>query len=132
MRMMFVLLALTLALVATGASAQSLSPMSNAGFTPSDVKAFRLMVGNPYKTRVVFEAEVMDPTFTSAAPYAAVNAPEFALAPGASRPIIVEFKIVPPYKERTIGVCIWPKVVAGPIQPRVCGLYTGKLYNAGG
>ncbi len=114
------------------AAAQSLSPMSNSGLTPSDIKGFRLMIGNPYKTRMIFDVLVLDPSFVSPAPQAVVNDAEIALAPGASRPVIVEFKVLPPYKERTIGVCVRPKGLRGPVQPRVCGLYTGKLIGARG
>jgi hypothetical protein len=114
------------------AQAQSLSPMHSTGLTPSIIKGFRLVVGNPYKTRMVFVISVMNPEFTVAAADAMVTAPEIILAPGASRPVIVEFKINPALKERTIGVCVSPKDLAGPVLPRVCGTYTGKLLSAGG
>jgi hypothetical protein len=124
MRALIAVLA-TLALQAP-AMAQSLSPMRNAGVTPGDIKGFRLMVGNPYRTRLTFRVQLTDATFAAPASEAVVNAPEFRLAPGASRPIIVEFRIDPKAKERTIGVCISPKDLPGPLLPRVCGLYTGK------
>lgn len=114
------------------AGAQSLSPMRNAGTTPSDIKGFRLVVGNPYRTRLVFAVRLTDDKFAADATGAVVNAPEFALAPGASRPIIVQFRIAPNAKERTIGVCISPKDLAGPLLPRVCGLYTGRRPGARG
>ena len=114
------------------AAAQSLSPMSNSGLTPSDIKGFRLMIGNPYKTRMIFLVEPMDPKFKVVAPDAAVNQPEIALAPGATRPVIVTFKIDPQLKERTIGVCVLPKDLECPVLPRVCGTYTGKLIGVGG
>ena len=114
------------------AAAQSLSPMHNAGLTPSAIKGFRLTVGNPYATRMVFLVIPMDPKFRGAAADATVNAPEIALAPGASRPVIVTFRIDPALKERTIGVCVLPKDLAGPVLPRVCGTYTGKLLSAPG
>src|SRR5262249_20266858 len=120
------------AVYAVPARAQSLSPMHNVGVTPSDVKGFRLIVGNPYRQRMVFLVLPMDPKFKLVATDAMVNTPEIALAPGASRPVIVQFRIQPALKERTIGVCVQPKDIAGPILPRVCGTYTGKLLSAGG
>jgi len=128
-----IVLALAAAVPATlPAAAQSLSPMHNAGLTPSLVKGFRLVVGNPYRTRMVFLVQPMDPKFRVVAADAMVNAPEIALAPGSSRPVIVTFKIDPLLKERTIGVCVLPKDLDGPLLPRVCGTYTGRLLGAGG
>ena len=124
--------AAVLGITAGPAAAQSLSPMHNAGLTPSAIKGFRLTVGNPYTTRMVFLVVPMDPKFRVAAADAVVSAPEIALAPGASRPVIVTFRIDPALKERTIGVCVLPKDLAGPVLPRVCGTYTGKLLSAPG
>lgn len=117
---------------ATGASAQSLSPMRNEGETPSDIKGFKLAVGNPYKSRMVFEIIPMDPEFEVRAADAAVNFPELAMAPGTTRQVIVTFRIDPQIKERTIGVCVQPKQITGTVKPRVCGTYTGRLQRAGG
>lgn len=114
------------------ANAQSLSPMRNMGVTPSDVKGFRLVVGNPYPTRMTFLVIPMDAKFKVIAADAVVSAREIRLAPGASRPVIVTFKIDSALKERTIGVCVQPKDLEGTILPRVCGTYTGKLLSAGG
>jgi len=126
------ILAILCALAAAGpAAAQSLSPMRDAGATPSAVKGFRLTVGNPYKTRMSFIVVAMEPGFAVPARDAAVSAPEFRLAPGAARPVIVSFRINPVLKERTIGVCVMPKQVEGPILPRVCGTYTGRMAGAG-
>jgi len=120
-------------LLATGGSAaQSLSPMRADGGTPSEVKGFRLTLGNPYKTAMIFVVPPMNPAFTALAANAVVTAPELRLAPGASRPVIVKFKIDPGLKERTIGVCVQPKDLEGPILPRVCGTYTGHRLGAGG
>lgn len=118
--------------LAVPAAAQSLSPMRNTGPTPSDTKGFRLTIGNPYRTRMVFRVTPMEPGFSLPAKAAAVNFPEIALAPGASRPVIVTFRIDPPRKERTIGVCVEPKGLSGPVLPRVCGTYTGKRLGLGG
>lgn len=126
------ILFLALALAACPAAAQSLSPMRDAGTTPSAVKGFRLMVGNPYKTRMSFIVTPMEPGFAVPARDAAVSVSEFRLAPGATRPVIVSFRIDPALKERTIAVCVMPKQVEGPILPRVCGTYTGRLAGAGG
>jgi hypothetical protein len=126
------ILALLIAGFSLPAVAQSLTPMTNSGLTPSDVKGFRLVVGNPYKTRMIFTAIATDATFGKAVQQVVISAPEFALAPGASRPIIVTFKIPAPLKERTIGICISPEDLTGPVLPRVCGRYTGKLISAGG
>lgn len=114
------------------ASAQSLSPMHNSGVTPSDIKGFRLSVGNPYPTRMTFLVLPMEPGFKVAAADAAVDNPQLTLAPNTSRQVIVTFKIDPPRKERTIGVCVEPKDLGGTVLPRVCGTYTGKLMGAGG
>ena len=130
LKLTFVALAAGL-LACTTAHAQSLSPMNNNGVTPSDIKGFRLVVGNPYDRRMTFEVIPMDPAFEIAATGAAVSAPEIRLAPGASRPVIVKFKIDPAVKERTIGVCVQPKDLEGPILPRVCGTYTGRRLSAG-
>jgi hypothetical protein len=119
-------------LLATPAAAQSLSPMHADGATPSDTKGFRLAVGNPYPGRMVFEITPMDPKFRVAAADAAVNFPVLTMAPGTTRQVIVTFKIVPPQKERTIGVCVQPKNLAGTVQPRVCGTYTGRRLGVGG
>lgn len=125
------IVALALALAASPAAAQSLSPMRDAGTTPSAVKGFRLTVGNPYRTRMSFIVVPMEPGFIVPAREAAVSVSEFRLAPGASRPVIVSFRIDPAAKERTIAVCVMPKQVEGPILPRVCGTYTGRLAGAG-
>jgi len=123
-------LSLALAIVigqAGAAAAQSLSPMHNEGTTPSDVKGFRLTVGNPYRSKLTFLVIPMDTKFRVVAADARVNFPEIIMAPGTTRQVIVTFKITPPRKERTIGVCVQPKDLAGTVLPRVCGTYTGKL-----
>jgi hypothetical protein len=133
MQLKLATLALVAVLALTGAAqAQSLSPMRNLGMTPSDVKGFKLVVGNPYDTRMTFTVTPMDPAFKVSVADAVVSAPEIRLAPGASRPIIVKFKIDPALKERTIGVCVQPRDLDGPILPRVCGTYTGRRLSAGG
>jgi hypothetical protein len=106
-------------------SAQSLSPMHGAGPTPSDTKAFRLRIGNPYKTAMTFVILPMDPDFQNPAEHAAVQPREVRLAPGASRSVLAAFRVGPDQKERTIGVCVQPKAIAGTVLPRVCGTYTG-------
>lgn len=126
------LVGLAALVAASAAAAQSLSPMRADGSTPSEIKGFRLTVGNPYRQRMVFEIIPMDAKFERVAANAAVSAPEIRLAPGASRPVIVQFKIDPKSKERTIGVCVQPKDLDGPVLPRVCGTYTGRLIGPGG
>ena len=128
MQLRLALIAVVLLLGLTGAAAaQSLSPMHKAGGTPSDIKGFRLQVGNPYDVPMVFIIVPMEPGFEIEALQAVVNPPEFRLSPGASRSVMVAFKIGPDQKERTIGVCVMPKAVAGHVLPRVCGTYTGTL-----
>lgn len=124
--------ALLILAAATAAAGQSLSPMRNDGETPSDIKGFKLYIGNPYKSRMVFEVIPMDPKFEVAALDAAVNFPEITMAPGTTRQVIVTFRIDPRIKERTIGVCVQPKQIEGTVKPRVCGTYTGRLRRAGG
>lgn len=120
-------------LALTGAAAaQSLSPMRSDGETPSMVKGFKLAVGNPYSTRMTFLVTPMDLRFEVAAADAAVNFPEITMAPGATRQVIVTFRIDPKVKERTIGVCVQPKSIEGTVMPRVCGTYTGRLHRLGG
>ncbi len=126
-------LAALLVLALTGAAgAQSLSPMRKAGETPSLVKGFKLIIGNPYKTRMTFEIVPMDPAFRMRAADAAVNFPQITMAPGTTRQVIVTFRIDPAIKERTIGVCVQPQAIEGTVMPRVCGTYTGRLRGARG
>lgn len=115
-----------------GALGQSLSPMHNSGPTPSDIKGFRLTVGNPYRQRMTFLVIPMDTKFTIAAADAEVNFPEISMAPGTTRQVIVTFRIDAVRKERTIGVCVQPKDLPGTVLPRVCGTYTGRRFGAGG
>lgn len=114
------------------ALAQSLSPMRKSGTTPSDVKGFRLVVGNPYPTRMTFVITPMNSAFTEVAPDAVVQPGEVRLAPGSGRSVIVQFRIGSARKERTIGVCISPKDLEGPVLPRVCGTYTGIVIGGAG
>jgi len=118
--------------LAAPAAAQSLSPMHNAGPTPSDIKGFRLAIGNPYRTVMTFLVLPMDPKFRVLAADAAINFPEITLAPGSSRQVIVTFRIDPARKERTIGVCVQPKSLESTVLPRVCGTYTGQRLGSGG
>jgi len=118
--------------LAAPAAAQSLSPMHNAGPTPSDIKGFRLAIGNPYRTVMTFIVLPMDPKFRVLAADAAINFPEVTLAPGSSRQVILTFRIDPARKERTIGVCVQPKNLASTVLPRVCGTYTGRRLGTGG
>ena len=85
--------ALVVALWAVPAAAQSLSPMRNDGETPSLVKGFKLYVGNPYRTKMTFVVTPMDPKFQVPVADAAVNFPEITMAPGATRQVIVTFRI---------------------------------------
>jgi hypothetical protein len=113
---------------ATAAStAQSLTPMQRAGGTPSDTKGFKLLVGNPYPGRMTFRVSAMDAEFVREVEGAMVKPSILTLAPGKARSIIVAFRIDPAIKERTIGVCIQPENFDGPILPRVCGRYTGRM-----
>jgi hypothetical protein len=121
--------ALTLALAAVlvaafcgVATGQSLSPMEHAGTTPSAVKGFRLNVGNPYPRRMAFVLTAMQP-----AEGATIRPERVVLAPGHARPVLFAFQIDPALKERTIALCISPENVDGPILPRVCGRYTGRM-----
>jgi hypothetical protein len=121
-----------LAFSAHAAIAQSLSPMHKTGTTPTDVKGFRLLVGNPYPDRMTFVITPMNPEFTQIAADAVVRPAEIRLAPGMGRSVVVQFRIGSPRKERTIGVCISPKDLEGPVLPRVCGTYTGVLIASTG
>lgn len=132
LRSLALALGLTLLLGGGTAFAQSLSPMRNEGTTPSNIKGFRLLVGNPYKTKMTFLVIPMDPKFTTLAADAEVNFPEITMAPGMKRQVIVTFKIDPALKERTIGVCVQPKSLESTILPRVCGTYVGRLLGFSG
>lgn len=114
------------------AEAQSLTPMRKSGGTPSDIKGFRLSVGNPYHRRMRFVLVPMEPGFEHPAAGAAVSPPEMTLAPGYARQAILTFRIPSEDKERTIGLCILPKHVEGPVLPRVCGTFTGVRLAGGG
>ena len=64
MRALSLGLALAAALLAAvPAAGQSLSPMQHAGVTPSGTKGFKLLVGNPYPTRMTFRVVPMDTAF---------------------------------------------------------------------
>ena len=126
--------ALLLSLLIGTAQAQSLSPMRKTGTTPSDVKGFKVVVGNPYDKPMVFEIIPMDPAFAVVAEHAVTRPAEVRLAAGQSRSVTVAFKIADGDEKRTIGVCVQPKEIEGNVLPRVCGTYTGiKLVpDAGG
>lgn len=119
-------------MLASAAMAQSLSPTHGVGPTPSDIKGFKLRVGNPYKTAMTFVVTPMDPAFNGPVEGAEVQPSLLTLAPGFSRQVIVAFKIGPGSKERTIGVCVMPQKIMGPVLPRVCGRYTGELLSRPG
>jgi hypothetical protein len=74
----------------------------------------------------------MNAAFTEVAPDAVVQPAEIRLAPGSGRSVIVQFRIGSARKERTIGVCISPKDLEGPVLPRVCGTYTGVVIGRSG
>lgn len=122
-----VILVLVAAFCVPAALAQSLTPMERAGVTPSDTKGFKLLVGNPYPRRMTFRVTAMDATFDAEIEGAQARPALLTLAPGKGRSVIVAFKIDPAVKERTIGVCIMPETFEGPILPRVCGRYTGRM-----
>ena len=113
------------------AVAQSLSPLEKTGVTPSDRKAFRLAVGNPYKQKMTFDVIPMQPDYQTPASGAMVNYPRITMGPGISRKIIFTFDIDPKLKERKIALCIQPASLDGPILPRVCGLYVGRMAGRG-
>lgn len=115
----------------SGVAAQSLSPMHKTGPTPGNVKAFRLQVGNPYPGKMTFIIVPMDPKFEHVATNAVVRPSEIKLAPGFGRAVTVQFAIPADSKERTIGVCVMPKDLDGPLLPRVCGTYTGVAVRPG-
>lgn len=120
------------AAVPHGAAAQSLSPLEKAGATPSDRKAFRLVVGNPYSRRMTFVLVPTEPDYSTPARGVVVNHPRLTLAPGYSRQVIVTFDIDPARGERTIALCVMPEAIDGPVLPRVCGLYAGRMAGRGG
>jgi len=117
--------------LAAPAAAQSLSPLEKAGVTPSDRKAFRLVVGNPYKQKMTFDILPMQPDYQTPAKGAMVNYPRITMGPGISRQIIFSFDIDPKQKERKIALCVQPAALDGPILPRVCGLYVGRMAGLG-
>jgi hypothetical protein len=127
MRTLIAALALAAALGAAPAFAQSLTPMEKLGETPTDTKGFKVVIGNPYPTRMTFVVTPMDPTFSTEVGGAVVKPGKITIAPGHQRTVILAFKIDPAQKERTIGLCVVPYKFEGPILPRVCGRYTGRL-----
>ena len=118
--------------LAAPALAQSLSPLEKSGLTPSDRKAFRLQVGNPYDHRMTFVLVPMMPDYQTPIDGVVVKPAKLTMAPGFSRPVIVTFEIDPTKRERTIALCVMPAALDGPILPRVCGLYVGRMAGAGG
>ncbi|HVX82307.1 MAG TPA: hypothetical protein VHB23_13110 [Devosiaceae bacterium] len=111
---------------------QSLAPTHAEGATPSNVKGFYVTVGNPYRTAMTFRLLPLDPSFSRGVADAVAQPATLTLAPGFSRRAILAFKIPPGSKERTIGLCVMPQKIAGPVLPRVCGRYTGVLAGSGG
>ena len=115
------------------ASGQSLSPMRQDGADAQRRQGFpadrRQSVQDPHD---LHRSSRWTPSFKVPVDQAVVNFPDIRLAPGASRPVIVQFRIGPDLKERTIGVCIAPEGLEGPILPRVCGTYTGRRASARG
>jgi len=129
------LIALGMGLVlvlAAPATAQSLAPFEKTGVTPSDRKGFRLVVGNPYSRRMTFRLVPMQADYNTPADNAVVQPSRITMGPGISRQVIFTFDIDPAKRERTIALCVMPDAVDGPILPRVCGLYTGRMAGAGG
>ncbi len=118
--------------IAAPALAQSLSPLEKSGLTPSDKKAFRLQVGNPYDRKMTFVLVPLLPDYQTPIDGVVVKPAKLTMAPGFSRPVIVTFEIDPTKKERTIALCVMPAALDGPILPRVCGLYTGRMAGRGG
>lgn len=118
--------------MAAPAAAQSLSPLEKTGVTPSDRKAFKLTVGNPYERRMTFVLVPLAPDYATPIKGVTIQPPELTMAPGFSRQVIVTFDIDPTKKERTIALCVMPKALDGPILPRVCGRYTGRMAGRGG
>jgi len=128
---------LPLAIVATCAlaaptAAQSLSPLEKSGITPSDKKAFKLTVGNPYNRRMTFVLVPLASDYQTPIGGVVIRPAELTMAPGFARQVIVTFDIDPTKKERTIALCVMPKALDGPILPRVCGRYTGRMAGVGG
>jgi hypothetical protein len=117
---------------ATPAAAQSLSPLEKSGITPSDTKAFKLTVGNPYNRRMTFVLVPLAPDYQTPIGGVVIRPAKLTMAPGFSRQVIVTFDIDPTKKERTIALCVMPAALDGPILPRVCGRYTGRMAGRGG
>lgn len=118
--------------IAAPAAAQSLAPLEKTGVTPSDRKAFKLTVGNPYKSRMTFVLVPLAPDYQTPIKGVTIQPAQLTMAPGFSRQVIVTFDIDPAKKERTIALCVMPKALDGPILPRVCGRYTGRMAGRGG
>jgi len=118
---------LLVALLTLPAAGQSLSPMHKTGVTPTDVKGFRLRIGNPYSKPMTFVIEPMDTQFINHAEQAEVTPAEAKIPPGGTRSVVVQFRIPPDAKERSVSVCVYPKEIEGSVIPRVCGTYTGQL-----
>lgn len=118
--------------IAAPVTAQSLSPLEKTGVTPSDRKAFKLTVGNPYQTRMTFVMVPLAPDYETPIGGVTIRPAELTMAPQFSRQVIVTFDIDPKKKERTIALCVMPKALDGPILPRVCGRYTGRMAGHGG
>lgn len=114
------------------AHAQSLSPLQKAGDTSSARKAFRLVVGNPYNRRMTFSLVPMQSDYVTPTTGAVVNYPRLTMAPGFSRQVILTFDIDPRKEGADNCALRHARKSDGPILPRVCGLYTGRMAGHGG
>ena len=111
------------ALVASGAGAVGLGPLTNSGLTKSERKGFYLTLINPYPTREEFRIYAV--AADSEAPAARVKLPidRPALGPKAQRRLLVIATGLKPGEEYRFRVCAEKVLLSaeeGIINARVC------------
>ena len=126
MRLNGFLATVLLALLATGAAAQSVSPMKKSGTTLTARKAFYVTVSNPYPERMTFSLTPMEPGYHAEAKGTRVLPPEVTLGSHRQRRVIFMFDIPEGETERKVSLCVAPEGLASHVRPRVCGTYVGR------
>ena len=120
---------LALALIAAqgrAADAQSVSPLRKEGTTFTQRKAFYVNVGNPYRRAMTFRLRTVEADFSTPAPGSVVRPDTLRLGANRTKRVVVAFTIPEGSRERQIVLCVEPEGIEGPVQPRVCGTYTGR------
>lgn len=116
-------------LMAISAFAAGLSPMKAEGFTPSDKKAFYLMVINPYRRTIDYELNAYEADLRTPARGILVNRKTLRVPGQRKRKIVLVVTIPENQKEREIALCVHSPSQTTFVLARVCGRYLGKRYR---